>query len=259
MTSWIRFRPPGGASTCGTLRGNEVAEFRGELFAGPQATGRTFELGEVRLESPCVPTKVIALWNNFHALSEKIGKAAPTHPLFLIKPANSVTGPATTIRRPPRYEGKVVYEGELGIVIGKRCSQIGADEARAYIFGYTCVNDVTAGQLIDESPDFAQWTRAKCADTFCCLGPAIATDFDWRAGRVVTTLDGIERQNYPLADMIIPPHEIVAALSADLTLDAGDVIACGTSLGVGAMKDGARVCVHIEGIGELHNRFAAPF
>jgi 2-keto-4-pentenoate hydratase/2-oxohepta-3-ene-1,7-dioic acid hydratase in catechol pathway len=111
--------------------------------------------------------------------------------------------------------------------------------------------------LLDEDPNFAQWTRAKCSDTFSCLGPAISTDLDWRLARVVTTLDGVERQNYPLADMLIPPHEVVSRISADMTLLPGDVIACGTSLGVGSMKDGAVVQVRIEGIGELHNRLGA--
>jgi 2-keto-4-pentenoate hydratase/2-oxohepta-3-ene-1,7-dioic acid hydratase in catechol pathway len=259
MASWIRFTPPGGAPGFGVLRGERIEEYAGELFGECRATGRALALGDVRVESPCRPSKVVALWNNFHALSRKTGKAAPTHPLFLIKPPGSVTGTATTIRRPARYDGKVIYEGELGIVVGRRCSGVPAAEAAAHIFGYTCVNDVTAIQLIEATPDFAQWTRAKCSDTFSCLGPTIATEFEWQGAEVVVTLDGVERQRYPLSDMIIAPEEIVAGVSADMTLYPGDVIACGTSVGAGTMKDGARVCVKIEGIGELHNRFNAEF
>jgi 2-keto-4-pentenoate hydratase/2-oxohepta-3-ene-1,7-dioic acid hydratase in catechol pathway len=139
-------------------------------------------------------------------------------------------------------------------VIGRRCSSVSVEEAEAAIFGYTCVNDVTAGELLQEDPNFPQWCRAKGFDTFGCLGPTIATGFDWRAARVITTLDGVERQNYPIDDMIFTPAEQVSLISHDMTLEPGDVIACGTSLGIGSIKDGAEVCVSIEGIGTLVNR-----
>jgi 2-keto-4-pentenoate hydratase/2-oxohepta-3-ene-1,7-dioic acid hydratase in catechol pathway len=256
MANWIRYTNEG-REGFGTLEGTRVTEYHGTLFGEHAPSGRSLELAAVRLLSPCEPTKVIALWNNFHALGAKLGKAAPLHPLFLIKPGSSAIGSDTPIRRPSRYSGKIAYEGELGIVIGRRCSDVTAEEADAFIFGYTCVNDVTSAQLLDEDPNFAQWTRAKGSDTFSCLGPSIATGLDWRSAHVVTTVDGAQRQNYPLADMIFGPREIVAGISADMTLLPGDVIACGTSIGVGSMKDGATVCVHIEGIGELRNRLGA--
>ena len=146
-----------------------------------------------------------------------------------------------------------MFEGELGIVIGKRATAVDADDAPACIFGYTCINDVTAAQLLDEDPNFVQWTRAKGFDTFGCIGPAIATGIDLDTARVRTVLDGTERQNYPLSDMIFAPAQIVAAVSRDLTLLPGYVIACGTSVGVGSMKDGAVVTVTIDGIGTLSN------
>jgi 2-keto-4-pentenoate hydratase/2-oxohepta-3-ene-1,7-dioic acid hydratase in catechol pathway len=129
--------------------------------------------------------------------------------------------------------------------------------APEYILGYTCVNDVTAAEIISEDPNFPQWTRSKGFDTFSCIGPAIKTDLDWANARVVTVLDGAERQNYPLSDMIFTPPEIVSHLSGDLTLYPGDVIAVGTSIGVGSMKDGSKVSVSIAGIGELRNTLAA--
>jgi 2-keto-4-pentenoate hydratase/2-oxohepta-3-ene-1,7-dioic acid hydratase in catechol pathway len=254
MTQWVRFTPPGEATAFGTLQDGQVEAHEGDLFGEHRPTGRRHAVAAVRLEAPVVPSKVLALWNNFRALGEKLGKAPPVHPLFIIKPATSVTGPGTVIRRPARYAGKIVYEGELGIVIGRTCRNVRREEAGDYILGYTCVNDVTAAELLDADPNFAQWTRAKGSDGFCCLGPAVTTGFDWSAARVVTTLDGVERQNYPLSDMILPPHEIVSAVSSDLTLLPGDVIACGTSIGVGSMKPGAAVSVRIEGIGELPNR-----
>ena len=137
--------------------------------------------------------------------------------------------------------------------MGRRCKNVSAAEVPDYIFGYTCVNDVTATEVLNENGDFAQWCRSKGYDTFGCLGPAIASDFEWAGARVTTRLDGVERQNYPLSDMIIPPAELVSQLSHDLTLLPGDVIAVGTSLGVGSMKDGATVEVQIDGIGVLTN------
>ncbi len=253
MTTWVRFTLSDRFVRLGRLEGQRIVEHEGDLFGKPVATGREHALRDVRLASPCQPTKVVALWNNYHALAEKLGKAAPSHPLFLIKPATSVIGTLEPIRRPKGYDGKIVFEGELGIVIGRMCKDASQEEARSAIFGYTCVNDVTAGELISENPDFAQWTRAKGFDTFSCIGPAIVTGFDWSPARVVTAVDGTERQRYPLSDMIITPERQVSLLSGDMTLYPGDVIACGTSIGVGSIKDGATVSVSIEGIGELRN------
>ncbi len=257
MTHWVRFTSADGTPGMGALEGGQIAEYRGSSFADAVATGRRLALADVRLAAPCTPTKVVALWNNFRALGEKLGKPAPLHPLFLIKPATSVIGPGAAIRRPARYTGKIVFEGELGIVIGKVCADVSLADAPGFILGYTCVNDVTAAEIIGEDLNFPQWTRAKGFDTFSCIGPIINTELDWASVRVVTVLDGAERQNYPISDMIFSPAEIVSHLSGDMTLYPGDVIAVGTSLGVGSMKDGATVCVSIEGVGELRNTLAA--
>ncbi|CAH2933947.1 MAG: Fumarylacetoacetate hydrolase family protein [uncultured Paraburkholderia sp.] len=223
------------------LQNDRIKEYEGDMFGELVASGRIWKLNEVTLCSPCVPTKVVALWNNFHALSEKLGKAPPTHPLFLIKPQLSVIGPDEPIRRPKGYTGKIAYEGELGIVIGTRCSNVSVGNAAQYIYGFTCVNDVTAIELLNEEPDFPQWCRSKGFDTFGCVGPVIQRDFDWRTARVVTRLDGVERQNFPLSDMILSPEQQVSLISHDMTLMPGDVIACGTSIGVGSIKDGSTV------------------
>ncbi|HYS67920.1 MAG TPA: fumarylacetoacetate hydrolase family protein [Paraburkholderia sp.] len=256
MTSWIRFRLADGYSRFGILSNESVTEYAGDMFGESTSTGNVHGVAELTLLSPCVPTKVVALWNNFYALSEKLGKAPPAHPLFLIKPPTSVIGQREPIRRPPAYGGKIAYEGELAIVIGKRCSNVSVEAASDYIFGYTCINDVTAAELLNEDVNFAQWCRSKGFDTFSCIGPAIQRDFDWRTAHVVTTLDGVERQNYPLADMIFSPAEQVSLISQDMTLEPGDVIACGTSIGVGSIKDGATVDVSIDGIGVLSNTLA---
>ncbi|SAL57436.1 5-oxopent-3-ene-1,2,5-tricarboxylate decarboxylase [Caballeronia cordobensis] len=257
MSLWIRYTRATakgeGRAGFGMLENGRVVEYEGDMFASPHRTGQVFDLDDISLTSPCVPSRIVALWNNFHALSAKLGKALPAHPLFLIKPSTSLAGPGDTILRPAGYGGKIVYEGELGIVIGKRCSNVSIEEAADYVFGYTVVNDVTAAELLFEDANFPQWCRAKGYDTFGCIGPAIATALDWQNAHVVTTLDGVERQNYPLADMAFSPLEQVSLISRDMTLLPGDVIACGTSLGVGSMRDGATVEVSIEGIGTLTN------
>jgi 2-keto-4-pentenoate hydratase/2-oxohepta-3-ene-1,7-dioic acid hydratase in catechol pathway len=258
MLHWVRFRTPEGREGFGTLEEGGILEHEGNMFATPRSTGRQIAPDTCKLLSPCVPTKMVALWNNFHALAAKIGKQAPPHPLFFLKSTSSLAGPNEPIRRPAVYSGKIVFEGELGIVIGKACRNVSSSAAAESIFGYTCVNDVTAIDILFENPDFPQWARSKSFDTFGCLGPAIATDFDWEKASVVARLDGVERQNYPLSDMIFRPHELVSRISQDVTLLPGDVIACGTSLGVGSIKDGVTVEIEIAGIGTLVNKLAAP-
>jgi 2-keto-4-pentenoate hydratase/2-oxohepta-3-ene-1,7-dioic acid hydratase in catechol pathway len=253
-TSWIRFAGQGGQARHARVEGDSAVVVDGAPWSGPRETGERLPLAGLALLAPCEPPKIIALWNNFHALAQKLGKAAPAHPLYFIKASTSVIPGGEAIRRPPHFAGKVVFEGELGIVIGQRCSQATAAQAQAAIFGYTAVNDLTAIDHLTSEPDFAQWTRAKSYDTFGPMGPAIVTGFDWAGAHVQTTVDGGERQNYPLADMIIPPARIVELVSQDMTLLPGDVIACGTSVGVGSLKPGAVVRVTIAGIGSLENR-----
>ncbi len=252
---WVRFAH-GGREGFGRLEGARVAIHRGDMFAGAQPTGESVPLAEITLLAPTAPSKIIALWNNFHALAAKLSNPVPPEPLYLMKAPSCVAGPGSAVARPASYAGKVVYEGELGIVIGRRCSKVSPQEAGEFIFGYTCANDITAVDLIAADPTFAQWVRAKSFDGFGPFGPVIATGLDPRDLTVRTLLNGQERQNYPIADMIFQPHELVSRLSHDMTLLPGDLICCGTSLGVGAMKEPVNtVEVAIEGIGTLANTF----
>lgn len=252
---WVRFIFAG-RERFGTLVGEAIALHSGDMFAGARPTGERVPLDEVTLLAPSAPSKIIALWNNFHALAAKLSNPVPAEPLYLMKAPSSVAEPGATIARPPSYAGKVVYEGELGIVIGRRCSEVTPQEAGEFIFGYTCVNDITALDLIAADPTFAQWVRAKSFDGFGPFGPVVATGLDPRELTVRTLLNGQERQNYPVADMIFQPHELVSCLSHDMTLLPGDLICCGTSLGVGTMKEPVNtVEVAIEGIGTLVNAF----
>ena len=258
MARWVRFEREGGREAgFGTLDGDTaIRVHRGDMFADPAPTGETVPLASVRLLAPVRPGKTIALWNNFRALGAKLGVQPPSHPLYFFKSPTSYADPESTVRRPASYAGKVVYEGELGIVIGRPCHNADAAEAAAAIFGYTCVNDITAADILNENPNFAQWTRSKAFEGFGPIGPAIATGLRPDELEVVLTLNGAERQRYPVSDMVFPAAELVRLLSADMPLHPGDLISCGTSVGVGTMKEPTNdVAVTIEGIGTLRNTF----
>jgi 2-keto-4-pentenoate hydratase/2-oxohepta-3-ene-1,7-dioic acid hydratase in catechol pathway len=255
MTAWIRFRHEGTAGF-GTLTPTGVRVHDGEMFGHPRPNGRVLPLGDVELLPPAAPSKIVALWNNFHALAAKLSQPTPAEPLYLLKAPTSVAAPGAVIERPLSYAGKTTYEGELGIVIGKTCHAVPTEEADDFIFGYTCVNDITANDILTRDPTFAQWARSKGIDGYGPFGPVIVTGVDPSKLVVRTILNGMERQNYPIADMIFSAQELVSNISHDMTLLPGDLICCGTSIGVGVMKEPVNtVTVAIDGIGELTNEF----
>ena len=252
---WLRFSQHG-RSAFGFMEADRVRACRGDMFCAWEKTDELIALNEIHWEMPCTPTKMIALWNNFHEAAAKLTLAIPEEPLFFLKSANSFCAHNSTIPAPKSYSGKVLYEGELGIVIGKQGRDIPADQAASHIFGYTCVNDVTAFELLKADPSFAQWTRAKSFDGFAPFGPVIATAVNPAVLTVRTLVNGRQRQNYPVLDMIFPPAQLVSLISRDLTLFPGDVISCGTSVGTGSLPIGSTVDVVIDGVGQLTNRYA---
>ena len=254
MAQWLRFQHQG-KSGLGQVQGEQIAVYEGDLFNGPKATGETIKLADVIIDIPCIPSKMVAMVDNFHALVSKLEHAVPAEPLYFLKGNNSFLAANQVIRTPKSYSGKVVYEGELGIVIGKRCHEVDEATATKSIFGYTCINDVTAIEILNRDPGYAQWTRAKSFNTFGVFGPYITTDVDPSKLTIKTILNEQERQNYPIADMIFSPAKLVSLISQDVPLEAGDIIACGTSVGVGSMKSGSNVSIIIEGVGQLDNRF----
>ena len=250
---WVRFECAGKTSF-GTLDEDIILEYQGNMFGNPEPTGIEVPLNAVKLLTPTEPTKVIALWNNFRALGDKLNLAVPKEPLYLLKTPNSFLATGETIRQ-PRCGGKVVFEGELGIVIGKTCAAVSEAQAPDHVFGYTCANDVTVADILNRDASFAQWSRAKGFDTFCPMGPVVATGLDPSTLSVTTVLNGDVRQHYPISDMRFSVAQLVSLISFDMTLFPGDVILCGTSVGVGSMKPGSTVEVEIGGIGKLSNRF----
>jgi len=254
MAQWLRFthhNKPG----FGQLSGEQIQVHSGDMFAHSQPTGEMIPLAAVEIDIPCVPSKMIAMVDNFHALVTKLEHQVPAEPLYFLKGNNSFLANGQTILTPKSYSGKVVYEGELGIVIGKHCHEASESEAQQSIFGYTCINDVTAIEILNRDPGYAQWTRSKSFNTFGVFGPYITSGIDPMTLSIKTILNDQERQNYPVSDMIFPPAKLVSLISQDVPLEPGDIIACGTSVGVGSMKPGSQVSIVIDGVGRLDNPF----
>jgi 2-keto-4-pentenoate hydratase/2-oxohepta-3-ene-1,7-dioic acid hydratase in catechol pathway len=250
---WVRFSHAGNTQF-GTLEGDNIQVCTGDMFANPVRTNTVLNINDVKLLMPAQPTKIIAMWNNFHALAKKLNLADPAEPLYLIKAPNSYLNPGETIQKPPTDE-KIVFEGELGIVIGKTAKRVSEADALSHVFGYTAANDVTVADILFRDPTFPQWVRAKGLDTFCPFGPTIATDLDPTTLVVKTILNGDVRQDYPISDMRFSVQQLVSLISNDMTLYPGDIILCGTSVGVGSMKPNSVVEIEIAGIGKLVNDF----
>lgn len=260
MANWLRFTHDGHEGF-GALNsaGDGIALHSGDMFAKPHPTGRSLPLAAVSLLTPTKPSKIIALWNNSRSGAEKQKLEPPSTPLYFVKTPNTHLAPMAAIRKPTSYDGRVIFEAELGVVIGKTCRNIGEDQAADYVFGYICVNDVTALQIIREDATFAQWSRAKNFDSFTPMGPWIATDItadELPNLAIRAELNGRERQNYAVSDLFYPPLRLVSLLSRDMTLEPGDVISCGTGPGSLPMKPGDRIEIVIDRIGRLTNDYA---
>lgn len=251
---WARIRTGDGRVLTGVLGDGALSPRAG--LGSAEAAGPDEPMAGATLLPPCEPGKFIGLWNNFAAAAEKNGLSRPPHPLWFLKPSTSLAGPGATVTIPEGV-GRVLFEGELGVVIGRPCRNADEAEAEAAILGYTCVNDFTALEILNADPSFPQWTRAKGYDGFGVIGPVVAAGLDWRELTVKVLVGGRERQSYAASDMFMGPAEIVSRLSRDTTLMPGDVIACGTSLGARPVKAGDAVAVVIDGIGELPVTMAA--
>ena len=254
MAQWLRFSHDNLVGI-GTLDSGVITVHSGDLFGTPQVTGETLKLADVIVLTPCDPTKIVALWNNNLALADKLGLSKPEHPLYLLKGPNTFLAAGQPIKQPPSYDGRVVYEAELGVVIGKACSNVTEQVANDYIFGYTCFNDVTALSLLNTDPTFPQWARAKGFDTFGVFGPVIDTQVAPGELTIRAELNGRERQNYPVSELFYSPRELVSHISQNMTLMPGDIIACGTGPGALPMKSGMTIDVIIDPIGRLSNPF----
>ncbi len=223
-------------------------------------TATNFEptpLSDLNLLPPVSPSKILCVGRNYRDHAAELGNEVPKEPLLFLKPFSSLLPPRGTIVM-PSISTRVDYEGELGIVIGRRCHKIGPDEdVRPYIRGYVCVNDVTARDI--QKSD-GQWTRGKGFDTFCPVGPIVSDEIDPAGGQpvtVITRLNGAVKQQGSTRDFIFPIAELLRYISQTMTLEPGDLIPTGTPAGVGAVRPGDRIQVEIDGLGILENQFAA--
>ena len=201
---WLRFLH-NGRETLGSLEGESVHVYRGELFGSHEPAGEKLPAQDVQWLTPCKPGKIIGLWNNFRAAAAKNQWPEPAEPLYFLKAASSALAHQQAIPVPTAYDGRVAFEGELAVVIGSTTASVSVADASAHILGYTCANDVTAMELIGRDPTFPQWARAKSMDGFGAFGPVIETNFDPSTATLLTLVGGRERQNYRLADMFFNP------------------------------------------------------
>jgi 2-keto-4-pentenoate hydratase/2-oxohepta-3-ene-1,7-dioic acid hydratase in catechol pathway len=243
------------APAYGILRGEKIREISG-LPWGEWDEGRTdWALDDVRLLSPCEPGKILCIGRNYAAHAAELGNPMPKEPMLFMKPSSSMIGSGEAIVLPP-YSQRVEHEAELAVVIGKKCARL-SDEADPleYVFGYTCLNDVTARDL--QKTD-GQFTRAKGFDTFCPVGPCIETQLDPRDILVECRVNGQVRQSGSTALMAYPVAFLVRWISRMMTLFPGDLIATGTPAGVGQLCDGDIVEVSVAGVGVLRNPVHGP-
>lgn len=262
---WVRFRQEGQICWGQLIRddgGDYIQVYAGTPFAEgcrPVAGRERLPLATTPLLAPCAPSKIVCVGRNYGAHARELGHEAPAEPLFFLKPPSSLLDPGGQIVLPP-LSRQVEYEGELGLVMSRRCAHFAAgDDPSRYILGYTCVNDVTARDLQRRDP---QWTRAKGFDTFCPVGPCLAEapregPEPWAELDIETRVNGEVRQRGNTRDFLFTLAQLLRAVTAVMTLEAGDLVATGTPAGVGPLQAGDRVSVTIGGVGTLENFVSA--
>jgi 2-keto-4-pentenoate hydratase/2-oxohepta-3-ene-1,7-dioic acid hydratase in catechol pathway len=244
----VRFRA-GGKTRYGALEGSGVVEYSGTPWSVFKRGRRRYALRQVVLLAPTVPSKIVAVGLNYRDHAAEMDMPIPEEPRIFLKAVSAIIGPEEPIVLPPQST-RVEHEAELAVVIKKRCRNVPVERVRDYVLGYTCLNDVTARdiQARDRGP-----TRAKAFDTFCPLGPCIATDIEPNAVTVEAVVNGIVRQSGSTKDFVFSVEDLVAWVSEVMTLLPGDVIATGTPAGVGPLSAGDRVEIRIDGVGTLKN------
>lgn len=234
----------------GILEGESVREITSAPWSSWSHSSRPWSVSGVRLLPPVAPSKIVCVGRNYAAHAAELGNDVPKEPLIFLKPPTSVIGPEDPILL-PKYSRRVEHEGELALVVGKRCSHLSdEDDSLSFLAGYTALNDVTARDL--QKSD-VQFTRAKGFDTFCPIGPWIESKLDPSDLAVETRVNGGVRQSGRTSLMIFAPAYLVRWISRMMTLEPGDVIATGTPAGVGPLVAGDTVEVSVQGVGVLRN------
>jgi 2-keto-4-pentenoate hydratase/2-oxohepta-3-ene-1,7-dioic acid hydratase in catechol pathway len=226
----------------------------GDLEGLPSRRTDHLPFAQAALLAPVEPTKIVCVGRNYREHAAELGNEVPTEPLLFFKPPSSLLAPGSTIVR-PNVSARTDHEGELGVIIARRCHRLRDDEdVHPYILGYTCVNDFTARDLQKKD---GQWTRAKGFDTFCPVGPLVTEALDpWAGVQVETRVNGEVRQSGNTRDFIFALDTVLRYISQVMTLNPGDLISTGTPSGVGPVVAGENVEVSVEGIATLRNPVA---
>ncbi|MBU0477541.1 fumarylacetoacetate hydrolase family protein [bacterium] len=249
MKKYARFSIDGGPSKYGLVENDVIIETDGDIFSSFKVTEKKYSIKNVKILAPCLPSKVVAVGLNYIDHAKELGMKVPDEPVLFMKPSTSVIGPDDNIIY-PKMSRRVDYEAELAVVIKDKTKNIQPEEANAHIFGYTCLNDVTARDLQKKD---GQWTRAKSFDTFCPIGPYIVTDINPDNLKIALFLNGQLKQSSTTSNLIFNVQKLVSFISKVMTLFPGDIIATGTPSGIGPLKRGDKVEVVIEKVGRLRN------
>jgi 2-keto-4-pentenoate hydratase/2-oxohepta-3-ene-1,7-dioic acid hydratase in catechol pathway len=231
-------------------QGDQLQLLVGDPWTGTSDLGLAVPLASARLLAPVQPTKIVAIGLNYKDHAAERNKPLPKEPLLFLKPPSAVIGPGEAIRR-PEWAGRIDHEAEMGIVIGKAARNVASPEAgRQHVLGACCVNDVTARELQDKD---VQFTRAKGFDSFCPIGPCLATGLDFGALDISGRVNGQVRQKSNTRELIFDVGYLVWFVSRVMTLLPGDMITTGTPSGIGPLEAGDVVEVELEGVGVLRN------
>lgn len=233
----------------GILEDDQIFELTGGIFTSLQKTGSIVPLSEVRLLSPCTPSKIVCIGLNYRDHAEECNIPLPKSPVVFLKPSSSVIGPLDNIIYPEMSQ-RIDYEAELGVVIKHRAKNVSVNNAMDYVLGFTCANDVTARDL---QPADGQWTVAKSFDTFMPLGPVITDEVDCNNLKIQSRLNGKVMQNSNTGNLIFKVDYLISYLSGIMTLYPGDVVITGTPMGIAPMNPGDVIEIEIENIGVLRN------
>ena len=245
----VRYQAKEETPKYGWLLEDKIGDISGNPFGRYRRRDATTPLADVKLVTPCQPSKIVCVGRNYVEHAKELGNEVPKVPLIFLKPPSAIISNGDAIVLPPQSR-QVEHEGELVVVIGKRARNVTAEQAKKFIFGYTIGNDVTARDL--QNTD-GQWTRAKGFDTFCPFGPWIDTEFDPSDAVLTCRVNGQMRQMASTRDMVFGVGMLVAYISSVMTLEPGDIIFTGTPAGVGELRNGDRVDVEIDGLGRISN------
>ncbi|BCS35204.1 hypothetical protein TBR22_A44310 [Luteitalea sp. TBR-22] len=227
--------------------GGAFRALEGDIFGAWRAGAEVAAPSQVL--APVTPSKIVCIGLNYKDHAAEQGKPLPAEPLIFLKPSSAIVDPGDAIVIPEGV-GRVDYESELAVVIGRRATRVSEAEAMTHVLGYTCMNDVTARDLQKKD---GRYTRAKGFDTFAPLGPCIATGLSPADLRVTGTLNGVVRQDSSTRELIFPVAMLIAYISRIMTLLPGDVVSTGTPAGIGPLQAGDEIVVDVEGIGALRN------